>query len=84
MPAALGQKALSNRLGQKTINQVFRKRLEPAEFEQWSKERDPDGLAWRYDPITKLFYPLPDPAATTAPDVDKFVDTVVDASGLGA
>lgn len=27
-------------------------------FHQWSKERDPQNVAWEYEEVTKKFYPL--------------------------
>lgn len=34
------------------------KRRDDADFSQWTKSRDPEGIAWTYDPDTRLFSPL--------------------------
>lgn len=31
------------------------RRKSDADFEEWSQSKDPEGIAWRYDPDTKLF-----------------------------
>lgn len=49
---------LTNFLGQKSHSYISKIKSEP-NFEQWSRERDPHGVAWRYDPESKLFYPVP-------------------------
>lgn len=41
---------------------VFKRRDDP-EFSEWSRNRDPDGIAWRYDRKTKEFFPLEDASA---------------------
>ena len=28
-------------------------------FSKWSQERDPEGIAWQFDPKSKRFYPQP-------------------------
>jgi len=35
---------------------VYKRRNDP-DFPQWSKNRDPDGVAWVYSPSTKEFFP---------------------------
>lgn len=49
---------LANFLGYKSHSHLFRIKSQP-NFEQWSRERDPHGVAWRYDAESKLFYPVP-------------------------
>lgn len=34
------------------------KRRDDADFSEWTKTRDPEGIAWAYDPDTRLFSPL--------------------------
>jgi len=36
---------------------VYKRRDDP-EFPEWSRSRDPDGIAWTYSPDTKEFFPL--------------------------
>jgi hypothetical protein len=36
---------------------VFKRRDDP-DFPEWSRSRDPDGIAWSYSPKTKEFYPI--------------------------
>ncbi|MFH7030704.1 MAG: hypothetical protein ACHBN1_36505 [Heteroscytonema crispum UTEX LB 1556] len=36
---------------------VFKRRDDP-DFPEWSRSRDPDGIAWSYSPKTKEFFPL--------------------------
>lgn len=36
---------------------VFKRRADP-DFSEWSRSRDPEGIAWEYLPETKEFYPL--------------------------
>ena len=74
----MGQKALANRFGHRTINLIQKmKQSQSRLFEEWSRKQDPDGLTWRYEPKSKLFYPL-DPRESPAPDVNKSVDAIVD------
>ncbi|BAZ06319.1 hypothetical protein [Calothrix sp. NIES-3974] len=40
---------------------VFKRRGDP-DFPEWSRNRDPDGIAWRYDRKSKEFFPLEDKA----------------------
>ena len=48
---------LATFLGQKSHTYISKIKSEPT-FEEWSRERDPHGNGWRYDPGSKLFYPL--------------------------
>lgn len=36
---------------------VFKRRDDP-DFPEWSRNRDPDGVAWRYDRKTREFFPI--------------------------
>jgi hypothetical protein len=36
---------------------IYKRRYDP-KFPQWSKRRDPDGIAWEYSEDTREFYPL--------------------------
>jgi hypothetical protein len=36
---------------------VYKRRDDP-EFPEWSRSKDPDGIAWRYSPKTKEFFPI--------------------------
>ncbi|MER3493295.1 MAG: hypothetical protein C4323_13775 [Mastigocladus sp. ERB_26_2] len=36
---------------------VYKRRDDP-DFPEWSRSKDPDGIAWRYSPKTKEFFPL--------------------------
>ncbi|MCX7596078.1 MAG: hypothetical protein N2235_20440 [Fischerella sp.] len=36
---------------------VYKRRDDP-DFPEWSRSRDPDGIAWTYSPKTKEFFPL--------------------------
>ena len=53
---ALNCSGLARRLGC-NHGTISKNRGKP-DFEQWSKERDPDAIAWRYDREKKLFFPL--------------------------
>lgn len=50
---ALIQAELAKRLDLNTST-VGRRKSDP-DFEEWSQSKDPEGIAWRYDPDTKLF-----------------------------
>lgn len=50
---SLSQAKLAQRLGL-TSGNLARERLKP-EFSEWSRELDPEGLAWSYDANAKLF-----------------------------
>jgi hypothetical protein len=38
---------------------VYKRRADP-DFPEWSRSRDPEGIAWKYSPDTKQFSPLPE------------------------
>ena len=52
----MGQRELAKRLGLRSHSQLSYRRLK-LDFLEWSRERDPDGIGWRFDPESKLFYP---------------------------
>lgn len=57
----LAARELSRRLGfhdQVVTNNKNNWKNKPGKFAQWSKKSDPDGVAWEFNPDTKLFYPL--------------------------
>lgn len=54
---ALKQVQLSKRLGLKSRSYLLKKSLNPS-FTEWSRQRDPAGIGWRFDPDAKLFYPI--------------------------
>lgn len=56
LPGELGNNALARRLGVNGST-VLKNRDKPS-FEEWSKAKDPDAIAWRYDREKKLFIPL--------------------------
>lgn len=33
---------------------------DPAKFLQWTKDYDPEGIGWEFDPVTKLYHPVED------------------------
>ena len=53
--APLIQAQLARRLSVSSSTLSYRK-LKP-NFSQWVSEKDPDGIAWRYSPQTRKFYP---------------------------
>ena len=58
VPASLIQEQLAKRLkcNSSTIN---RNRVKVGlDFTDWSRDRDPDGIGWRFDDDAKLFYPV--------------------------
>ena len=50
---SLIQAELAKRLDLNTST-VGRRKSDP-DFEEWSQSKDPEGIAWRYNPVTKLF-----------------------------
>lgn len=56
--ASLSQADLARRLALSSSS-VGRKKFAP-DFAQWTRQRDPDNLAWFYDNDRKRFYPLKD------------------------
>jgi hypothetical protein len=54
-PAGLSliQSELAKRLD--TTSSTIARRKDAPDFTEWSQTKDPDGLAWAYDPETKLF-----------------------------
>ncbi len=53
----LRMRALAERLGQESHSYIS-KIKQSTGFSGWSRERDPDKVAWRYDPESKLFFPV--------------------------
>jgi len=54
--SSLIQSELAKRLD--VHSSTIYKRRDDADFSQWTKSRDPEGIAWTYDPDTRLFSPL--------------------------
>lgn len=54
--APLTQTELAKRLG--VHKSVISRRREGGDFEDWSRSKDPSGIAWRYDGEKKVFLPL--------------------------
>lgn len=52
----LTQAALAKRL-EIDKSRISRVQSQP-HFSQWSQERDPEGIAWQFDPKSKRFYPI--------------------------
>jgi len=57
-PLAFFQIDLANRLDVDSST-VGRNKLKD-NFQQWSKEKDPDFIAWRFNPKTSYYYPIYD------------------------
>ncbi len=53
---SLIQSELAKRLGVYSST-VFKRRDDP-EFPEWSRNKDPDGVAWSFSPDTKEFFPV--------------------------
>lgn len=53
---ALIQKELATRLG--TSPQTISRRKQQQNFGQWSRDRDPDGVAWTYEASSRIFRPI--------------------------
>ncbi len=55
----LKQSDLADRLGSKNYqSQISIKKSDHSKFADWSKSKDPDGIAWEYHADTKKYYPL--------------------------
>lgn len=50
------QSELAKRLG--VYSSTVFKRRDDSEFPEWSRNRDPDGIAWRYDRKSREFFPI--------------------------
>jgi hypothetical protein len=57
LPDSLPHGELANRLG--VPKSTLSDRKKRTGFSQWSKERDPDGIAWTWNPRAKVFVPAP-------------------------
>jgi hypothetical protein len=55
---SLTQVEMTERLG--TAKSTLSNAKGRPDFPQWSKERDPDDIAWRWNPKTKRFVPADD------------------------
>jgi hypothetical protein len=53
---SLIQSELAKRLN--VYSSTVFKRRDDADFPEWSKNRDPDGVSWRYDRKTREFFPV--------------------------
>jgi hypothetical protein len=53
---SLIQSELAKRLN--VYSSTVFKRRDDADFSEWSRSRDPDGIAWRYDRKTREFFPI--------------------------
>jgi hypothetical protein len=53
---SLIQSELAKRLN--VYSSTVFKRRDDADFPEWSKNRDPDGVSWRYDRKTREFFPI--------------------------
>lgn len=56
VPQSLIQSELAKRLNVYSST-VYKRRNDP-EFSEWSRSRDPDGIAWKFSPKTKEFRPV--------------------------
>ena len=54
--SALIQAELAKRLDLNSST-VGRRKSDP-DFSEWSKSKDPEGIAWKYEPETKMFVPI--------------------------
>lgn len=54
--SSLIQSELAKRLD--VHSSTIYKRRDEADFSEWTKSRDPEGIAWAYDPDTRLFSPI--------------------------
>ncbi|AKG22222.1 hypothetical protein [Calothrix sp. 336/3] len=53
---SLIQSELAKRLN--VYSSTVYKRRDESDFSEWTRSRDPDGIAWTYSPETKEFFPL--------------------------
>lgn len=56
VPQSLIQSELAKRLNVYSST-VYKRRNDP-EFSEWSRSKDPDGIAWKFSPKTKEFQPV--------------------------
>lgn len=57
LPAPLSGRALAVRLRDTSETTIRKRKLSP-DFENWSRDRDPNHIGWRYDPDSKQFCPV--------------------------
>lgn len=55
-PKSLIQSELAKRLN--VYSSTVYKRRDDPDFSEWSRSRDPDGIAWEFSPKTKEFHPV--------------------------
>jgi hypothetical protein len=61
---SLIQSELAKRLN--VYSSTVFKRRDDADFPEWSKNRDPDGVSWRYDRKTREFFPVEESEAVNS------------------
>lgn len=57
-PSELAQRLINPKTGQPYSHSAISRQKERVNFPFWSEARDPQGIAWEYDPNDGLFYPL--------------------------
>jgi hypothetical protein len=73
LPDSLPHGELANRLG--VPKSTLGDRKKRTDFPQWSKKRDPDNIAWTWNPRAKIFVPVvPAPKGDWEKRVDEAVN----------
>lgn len=57
-PSELAQRLINPKTGHPYSHSAITRQKERVNFPFWSEARDPQGIAWEYDPNDGLFYPL--------------------------
>ncbi|HEY9608389.1 hypothetical protein [Allocoleopsis sp.] len=57
-PSELAQRLINPKTGHPYSQSAISRQKERVNFPFWSEARDPQGIAWEYDPDDGLFYPL--------------------------
>ena len=57
-PSELAQRLINPKTGHAYSQSAISRQKERVNFPFWSEARDPQGIAWEYDPDDGLFYPL--------------------------
>jgi hypothetical protein len=57
-PSELAQRLINPKTGHSYSQSAISRQKERVNFPFWSEARDPQGIAWEYDPNDGLFYPL--------------------------
>ena len=57
-PSELAQRLINPKTGHPYSHSAISRQKESVNFPFWSEARDPQGIAWEYDPNDGLFYPL--------------------------